>query len=96
MVTRESAVERACTVDLATASGPGEYHREAYEGHRVQNPYVSQVLRRALGGYVRCDVTPEQWRTEMKLADSIEDPASPVRTFASFVVEDGQPGAERA
>jgi hypothetical protein len=33
---------------------------------------------------------------EMKLADSIADPDSPVRTFASFVIEDGKPGAERA
>jgi hypothetical protein len=31
----------------------------------------------------------------MKLADSIADPESPVHTFASFVVEDGKPGAER-
>jgi alkaline phosphatase D len=44
---------------------------------------------------VRCEVTPEQWRTEMRLADSIEDPDSPIRTFASFVIEDGKPGAEQ-
>ena len=30
----------------------------------------------------------------MKLADSISDPDSSVRTFASFVVEDGKPGVE--
>lgn len=45
---------------------------------------------------MRCDVTPEEWHTEMKLADSISEPNSPVRTFASFVVEDGKLGAERA
>jgi alkaline phosphatase D len=45
---------------------------------------------------VRCEVTPEEWRTDMKLADSLKDPDSPVRTFASFVVEDGKPGAQRA
>ena len=28
--------------------------------------------------------------------NDIADPSSPVRTFASFVVEDGKPGAERA
>jgi alkaline phosphatase D len=44
---------------------------------------------------VRCEVTPEQWRTEMRLADSIEDPDSPIRTFASFVIEDGKPGVEQ-
>ena len=45
---------------------------------------------------MRCDVTPEQWRTDMKLVDSIQDRESPVRTFASFIVEDGQPGAKSA
>jgi len=44
---------------------------------------------------VRCGVAQEEWRVEMKLADSISDPESPVRTFASFVVEDGKPGAKR-
>jgi alkaline phosphatase D len=44
----------------------------------------------------RQSFTPEEWRVEMKLADSIADPDSPVHTFASFVVEDGRPGAERA
>ena len=44
---------------------------------------------------MRCDVTQEECRVEMKLADSISDPDSSVRTFASFVVEDGKPGAER-
>jgi hypothetical protein len=32
----------------------------------------------------------------MKLADSIADPESAVRTFASFVIVNGKPGAERA
>jgi hypothetical protein len=43
---------------------------------------------------VHCDATPEEWRTEMKLADTIENPDSLVRTFAPFVVEAGKPGAE--
>jgi hypothetical protein len=32
----------------------------------------------------------------MRLTDSIEDPDSPMRTFASFVIEDGRPGVQRA
>lgn len=43
---------------------------------------------------MRCDLTQEEWRVDMKLAGSISDPASPVPTFASFVVEDGKPEAE--
>ena len=45
---------------------------------------------------MRCELTPDLWRTDMKLADSIEDRDSPVRTIASFVVEDGQPGVKPA
>ncbi len=57
---------------------------------------LSGDVRNFNGGYVRVDLTAEEWRMEMRLADSIEDPDSPVRTFASFVIEDGQPGAKRA
>ena len=46
------------------------------------------------GGYERSDVTQEEWRVDMNLAGSISDPDSPVHSFASFVVEDGKPGAE--
>jgi hypothetical protein len=37
---------------------------------------------------------PEEWCTEMKLAGTIETSDSPVRTFASFIVEAGKSGAE--
>jgi alkaline phosphatase D len=81
-------------VGTSITSGLGESYAELYKGHLEQNPHVRFFDERT-GGYVRCEVTPEEWRTEMKLADSIADPESPVRTFASFVIEDGQPGAEQ-
>ena len=73
----------------------GEWYAEAYKEHLKQNPRVKNFDER-MGGYVRWDVTPKQWRTDMKLADSIKDRNSPVGTFASFVVEDGKPGAQHA
>jgi alkaline phosphatase D len=81
-------------VGTSITSGLGEYYEEACKYHLGQNPHVRFFDERN-GGFVRCEVTPEEWRTEMKLAESIADPESPVRTFASFVVEDGKPGAER-
>ena len=45
---------------------------------------------------MRVDISPEEWHADIKVADSIEDPDSPVRTIASFVVEDSQPGAKQA
>jgi alkaline phosphatase D len=82
-------------VSTSITSGLGDYYRKAYEGHRQQNPYVRYFNDRP-GGYVRIDLTPQEWQADIKVADSIEDPDSPVRTIASFVVENGQPGAKQA
>jgi alkaline phosphatase D len=44
-------------------------------------------------GYVRCTVTPEAWRSDYRVVATTLTPFSPPITLASFVVEDGQPGA---
>ena len=47
-------------------------------------------------GYTRCTVIRERWYTDLRVVDTVERPGAGVRTLASFVVEDGRPGAERA
>jgi alkaline phosphatase D len=47
-------------------------------------------------GYVICEVTPEQWRTDFRAVANISDPNSPVSNLATFVIETGKPGAEKA
>jgi alkaline phosphatase D len=47
-------------------------------------------------GYVRCTVTPDVWRTDFRMVRSVLRRDAPVYDFASFVVEDGRPGAQRA
>jgi hypothetical protein len=42
---------------------------------------------------VRCTVAPGLWTTDFRGIESTRDPASPVKTVASFAVEDGRPGA---
>jgi alkaline phosphatase D len=44
-------------------------------------------------GYVRCTVTPALWQSDYRVVDTALAPVSPVQTLASFVVEDGIPGA---
>jgi alkaline phosphatase D len=44
-------------------------------------------------GYVRCAVTPALWQSDYRVVDTALAPVSPVQTLASFVVEDGIPGA---
>ncbi|MCU0493088.1 MAG: alkaline phosphatase D family protein [Chloroflexaceae bacterium] len=46
-------------------------------------------------GYVSCTLSPQQWRSDFRVAESILDENAPVRTLASFVVENGSPGAQR-
>ena len=47
-------------------------------------------------GYVRCSITPDEWRTDFRMVRSVLRRDAPVYNFASFVVEDGRPGAQRA
>jgi len=60
----------------------------------AENPHVEYY--RNLRGYVRCELTPTQWRTDYKVVPYITRPGAPVRTDASFVVESDNPGLQRA
>lgn len=56
-------------------------HQKFYDNHR---------------GYVRCTLTRNEWRSDFRVIETTQSPTSPVSTVASFVVEDGRPGAQRA
>jgi alkaline phosphatase D len=60
----------------------------------AENPFVK--LHNAQRGYVRCEVTPTQWRTDYRVVEYVNRPGSPITTRASFVVEDGKPGLQTA
>lgn len=45
-------------------------------------------------GYVRCVVTPEKWTSDYRTVPFVEKPDAPIVTSASFLVENGQPGAK--
>jgi alkaline phosphatase D len=47
-------------------------------------------------GYVRCDVTPAQWRSDYRILPYVSRDDAPIETKASFVTRKGEPGAERA
>jgi alkaline phosphatase D len=70
------------SIARATAALPANPHTKFFNG--------------AYRGYVLCEVTPKQWRTDFRAVANIADPKSPVSTLASFVVEDGKPGAVKA
>ncbi len=45
-------------------------------------------------GYVLCKLDHREWRTDLRMVSTVSTPDAPVSTFRSFVVEDGQPGAQ--
>jgi alkaline phosphatase D len=47
-------------------------------------------------GYVRCQLTRELWQSDFRIVSSILDQNASISTLASFVVENGQPGAKKA
>jgi alkaline phosphatase D len=65
---------------------------EGIEDLMAANPHVKFHNRQS--GYVRCTVTPDEWRTDFPVCAEIVKPHGPVRNAASFVVEAGQPGAK--
>jgi alkaline phosphatase D len=44
-------------------------------------------------GYVRCTITPRQWRSDYQVVERVTAPGAVAATKASFVVEAGKPGA---
>jgi len=58
------------------------------------NPHVRYFDSR-WRGYLRCEVTPQTWRTDLRIVDNVENAASRADTLATFHVEDGRAGAQR-
>ncbi|MDB9303471.1 MULTISPECIES: alkaline phosphatase D family protein [Cyanophyceae] len=58
----------------------------------INNPHT-KFFDGAFRGYVRCKLTPGLWQSDYRAVSSIIDLNASVKTLASFVVEDGQPGA---
>ena len=76
-----------------SSSGDGSDVTDTTEQMLAENPWVK--FFNAQRGYVTCTLTPEQYRSDYKVLDYVTRPGSPISTRASFVVENGQPGAIR-
>ena len=53
---------------------------------------------RLTGGvtYVTAEVTPDLWTSEFKIVPVVTEPGAALETRATFVVENGRPGAQEA
>ncbi len=85
------ASEFVCTA--ISSGGNGGENQRASDIVMAENPFVR--FHNAERGYVRCDVTPEQWQSDYQVVPYVTRKGSPQITRASFVVEEGKPGAVR-
>jgi alkaline phosphatase D len=63
-------------------------------GGDPSNPHI--VFRNNNRGYVRVTVDHEAWTSEYRIVPTVRQRPVPASTLATFVVEDGRPGAVRA
>ncbi|MGS0646774.1 alkaline phosphatase D family protein [Komagataeibacter melomenusus] len=61
---------------------------------RRENPHLKATTDQR--GYVLCDVGPDVWRADLKVLDRVMERDGRLSTYASFVVERGQPGLQKA
>jgi len=76
-----------------SSNGDGIVYGPYYGPMIPDNPHI-KFFDGDRRGYVRCRVTPEQWETDLRMVSTVSRSDAPVSTFASFVVEDGVPGAQ--
>jgi alkaline phosphatase D len=55
------------------------------------NPHI--VFRNNNRGYVRCTLTADTWTSEYRIVPTVRERGMPATTLATFVVENGRPGA---
>lgn len=72
-----------------TSDGDGGLKTAKSDGILAENPFVKFFNNER--GYVRCDVTPEGWRTDYRTVPYVTRPGAPIQTRASFHLETGRP-----
>jgi len=69
--------------------------QEELEALLPDNPHI-RLGNGTRRGYVRVEITRERLRADLRTVRSVTRPRAEVDTLATFVVEDGRPGAVRA
>jgi alkaline phosphatase D len=80
-------------VGTSVSSGAGSY--QGFRRRLRDNPHV-RFFDNRWRGYLRSTVIRERWYADLLAMRTVERPGAPMRTLASFVIEDGRPGAQRA
>jgi alkaline phosphatase D len=84
------ASEFVCTSITSQA-----WPQERLNAFLPDNPHMKLVDSR-YRGYVRVELTPARWTADLRAMETVAKPDAGCSTLASFVVEDGRPGPQRA
>jgi alkaline phosphatase D len=71
------------------------WSQERLNQYLPDNPHMLLVDSR-YRGYVRAEVTAKRMTADLRAMESVATREAPCNTLASFVVEDGKPGPQRA
>ena len=77
-----------------SSGGDGAREPKDLEKLLSENPFVK--FHNAERGYVRCEVTPKEWKSDYQVVEYVSRKGAPLRTRASFVVESERPGLQKA
>lgn len=77
-----------------SSGGDGAPAPKTLDALLAQNPFVK--FHNTERGYVLCTLTPTTWRTDYRTVAYVTRPGAPLQTRASFVLEAGVPGLQRA
>jgi len=76
-----------------SSAGDGTEITDRIRAYLPDNPHVH--FYNGQRGYVRCEVTPDRWQADYRVVPYVSRPGAEIATLASFVVESGQPGAQK-
>ncbi len=77
-----------------TSGGNGSTAEKRAAEFIAENPFVK--FFNAERGYVTCEITPKQWRTDYKTVENVSSLDAKLNTRAKFVVESGNPKLQKA
>jgi phosphodiesterase/alkaline phosphatase D-like protein len=90
----DPASDNVATELVGTSISTGGDSVDQNPGDAVQlaeNPHIKFINRNR--GYVRNVIARDTWRADFVIVDQVRVPDRPTTTRASFVIDDGQPGA---
>jgi alkaline phosphatase D len=77
-----------------SSGGNGSDLPEGMKHITSENPFVK--FCNGQRGYVSCDLSPTRLLAHYRTLEYVTQPGAPLQTRASFVIENGRPGAQPA